>query len=88
MEATLIGVPRIVSAQADEQSKTAATIINLSCITSIQGSISMTTNCCTDVACNVSNGVSYIGLISCNICGSIFPPLMIATFTVVFGNWS
>jgi hypothetical protein len=36
MEATLIGVPRTVSAQADEQSKTAATIINLSCITSIQ----------------------------------------------------
>jgi hypothetical protein len=34
------------------------------------------------------HATSYPRLISSNICGSIFPPLMTATLTVVLGSWS
>ena len=85
MEATRIGVPRRVSAQAGEQSKTVATIIDRSCMdfNLAEYVISMTTT-----SVETLLATSYIDLISCNMCGSMFPPLMIATFIVVLGNWS
>src|ERR1700688_4136985 len=98
MEAGRMGVPRMVSAAAVKQSnKAAATIVNLNCIVSILRSgpsslkqHSVIPSEARDLGSDLEakHATSHIRRSYCSARGSTFPPLMIATLTVVLGNSS
>src|ERR1700733_13612737 len=98
MEAGRMGVPRMVSATAVKHSNKAATIINFSIfrfcgrrrayynkILSSQRKYVVQSE---QFWFEFVRSQAHTRLISCNIRGSTFPPLIIATLNVVVGNSS